>query len=122
MFKLIDSLSDPIRLPTNDDSIILGNLVSIKIDNDVIFILSDYKNAFGVVTEKGIIPGYIGALCSSTLFQTDLIESDIKYNVGDLLYSNNYGILTTRKVMEDAIMVGHIIQVFEEGYIEAGFI
>ena len=125
MFKIIDVVGDPLRLPTNNDKLELGHIVSIETNDDgVFFVLSNSRNPFGVVAENDGYTGLLSVFCSMIIFQTDKFELDQTYNRGDLLYSNDYGIFTTRKENDNALLLGTVNdgQLKSESYIEISLI
>ena len=124
MFTIVDAVGGPIRLPAHSD-LDLGHIVSIEtIDDEIAFALSNSRNPFGVVTKADGYAGLLSVFCDMIIFQTDKFEHDQIYNKGDLLYSNDCGIFTTRKVDDNAILLGAVNDdYFEDGdYIEISLI
>ncbi|KKN74508.1 hypothetical protein LCGC14_0390250 [marine sediment metagenome] len=120
MFKIIDVVAGPIRLPAYDDKLDLGNIVSIKtVDGDIGFTLGNSLNPFGIIA-KADCSGILSVFCSMIIFQTDKFEHDQKYDKGDLLYSNDCGIFTNRKVDDNALLLGAVNDNYfnENSYIE----
>lgn len=123
MFKLVDSIGDPIRLPDQDGELKPGDIAKIVTFRDgPVFLRGDSERSFGVVSEAD--GTHASAFCGLIIFQTDNFESDKTYKRGDLLYSNNRGIFTTHKECASTILLGMVNDEYlkENNYIEISLI
>jgi len=123
MIEIVDLYGGLMSLPPYGGELESGYIVNIiTIGSDLYFTLSTYRNPFGVVISTSDETGLVYVACSLFIFKTDIFEEDQCYKKGDLLYSNNYGIFTTRKVRDDAIPIG-IVNIDRTGrYIECRLI
>ena len=125
MFKIVDVFGEPVRLPPYGCNLDLGNIVSITtINGELFFTLSTSRNPFGVAVGSDDYTGLVSAYCGLVIFQTDKFEVDQNYNKGDLLYSSDGGVFTTRKTSESSIPLGLVNdeRLDETDYIEGRLI
>jgi len=116
MFKVIDSFGEPVRLPPYGENLEPGHIVSITtIGGEPYFTLGTNKNPFGIVLGTDGYTGLVSVACSLLIFKTDIFEADQQYNKGDLLYSNDCGTFTTRKVSENSIPLGLVNDEYQTG-------
>jgi hypothetical protein len=105
--------------------LVSGNIVQLDTeDNNVVCVLSGDRKPFGMVVNTDLKYGFISVLTGTAIIQLDVFEPDEKYKSGDLLYSNGFGILTSRKPNPNSILLGSVIDGPSEDrkYIEIGLI
>jgi hypothetical protein len=119
MFKIVDAVGSPIKLPALQSLLEPGDIVSIiNSTSGISFIRSNSRSPFGVISAND---GYLlSAFCSLIIFQTDKFEHNQIYNKGDLLYSSDGGIFTTRKENDNTLLLGTVNdgRLEDEDYIE----
>lgn len=123
MFKIIDSIGNPIKLPDWGGELKPGHIVKMATFKCCpVFLLGDSEKPFGVVSEADGI--HASVYCGDILFQTDNFELDQTYKKGDLLYSNDCGIFTTRKEGGNALLLGMVNDEYrdDQSYIEISLI
>ena len=120
MFRLIESIcTKPIRF-IGDKSINfnLGMIVQLtEIDKNVCCTLSDGSRPFGVVERVDDKNGLVSIWFDSMVFRTDNFEISDNYKSGNALFVSKNGKLSTEKPFTNAIMIGHIISIFENNTI-----
>ncbi len=112
MFEIVEQLASPIKLPAQKGTIFVpGHIIKlIRTPDDVFCTLSDCKNAFGIVTGPIDDLGFVPVLTSgSAIILTDSFEETLGYIPGALIYSNNFGLITTRKIEKHAILLAYVI-------------
>lgn len=111
MIKIIESLSPPIRFQPSGDKFLPGWIVQlINIDGTPCCEISNGTRPFGIVGEHNNEPyGLIPIWYESMTFQTDVYESKERFEQGDSLYVSSRGLLTTQKIHDESILMGHVI-------------
>lgn len=112
MVKIIDALSDPIRILCDKDSNILsGHIVQLKeIGDDTVCVLSDGTRPFGMAIDKPDSMGLVQVIFNFTIIKTKLFDPRASYDPGSALYSTRAGILTTRKYFSNPALVGYVVK------------
>ena len=112
MFEIVEQLASPIKLPAEKGaSFRSGHIVKlIRTPNDVFCTLGDCANAFGIVTGPVDDLGFVPVLSAgAAIILMDLFEETLEYFPGALIYSNNEGLITTRKIEENSILLAYVI-------------
>lgn len=111
MIEVIEYADGPIKFPANKDiSIRPGNIVSLtRTSNNLFCTLSGPTNAFGIVTGPIDDLGFIPVLSGPAIVITDLFEETLEYNPGALIYSNQDGLITTRKIDDNSLLLAYVI-------------
>lgn len=109
MIEIIAQIGNPIYLPAYKD-FLPGQIIKLtRTPTQVYCSLSDSINPFGIVinnpNEFGLIPILY---TSASLIKTDNFEINLKYKMGNLIYCNEYGVLTLKKYKENAVPIAYV--------------
>ena len=110
MVEIIEQLSESIRLFAALD-IVAGDIIALAYDEDNIYCtLSNSLNPFGMVVGPRDKWGMVPILYDMAILKVDSYDISDTYEVGDLLYSNEFGKLTNQKCHENSLLLGHVVE------------
>lgn len=112
MFEIVEQLAGPIKLPAQKgEKFVPGHIIKlIRTPDEVFCTLGSCTNVFGIVTGPIDDLGFVPVLTSgAAIILTDNFEETLKYIPGALIYSNNSGLITTRKIEEHALLLAYVI-------------
>ena len=112
MFEIVEQLASPIKLPAKKGAYFEpGHIVKlVRTPEEVFCSLADCKCAFGIVTGPIDEIGFVPVLSTgAAIILTDFFEETLGYFPGALIYSNNDGVITTRKIEENSVLLAYVI-------------
>ncbi len=112
MIKIIDAISEPIRILCDKNSNIQsGHIVQLKeLGDDMVCVLSDGTRPFGMAIGQPDEMGLVQVIFNFTIIKTKLFDPRASYDPGSALYSTRAGILTTRKYFSNSVLVGYVVK------------
>jgi len=109
MVEIVEQLLGTIKLSAGI-GVFTGDIISLSYDSDeVSCILSNSRNPFGMVVGPPDEWGRVPVLCSMAIVKINNYDISVKYGVGDLLYSNEFGKLTNKKQEEGSLLLGQVL-------------
>lgn len=110
MLKIIESLCPPIRFLPKGDKFVPGVIIQlVEVNGTPCCEISNGTRPFGIVGEGTEPYGLISIWYESMRFITDQYEAKVRFESGDSLYVSKRGLLTTKKLYDESILVGHVI-------------
>ena len=110
MVEIVEQLWEPIRFTVGRDELSPGDIISLFYDdNGVCCILSNSRNPFGMVVGAPDEWGRVPILCGMAILKVDKYDMTEKYKVGDLLFSDERGVLTNKKYQDNSLLLGHVL-------------
>lgn len=113
MIKVVESVRDnPIQLfPDKTIIFFQPGLVSqmVEIDGVPSCTISDGTRPFGLIEKTDKIYGLVSIWFDTMIVRTDMFESTCSYLPGNSLYVSKNGKITTQKIDDNSILVGHVI-------------
>ena len=109
MIEIVEQLLDPIRILATSN-LMIGSIITLSYNKDDVYCtLSNSLNPLGIVVGSYDQWGMVPILCDMAIIKLDTYEKAEDYNIGDSLYSNNFGQLTKNKYHNNSLLLGHII-------------
>ena len=110
--EIVEQLASPIKLPiAKGVDLKPGHIVKlVRTPDDVFCTFGDNASAFGIVTGPIDDLGFAPVLSAgAAIILVGLFEETLGYFPGALIYSNNEGLITTREIEENSILLAYVI-------------
>lgn len=125
MFEIVEQVFEPIRLPIADGAKFKpGDIIGLCYDKGVHCKTSNSLNPYGMVAGLDETHNLVFIVSETAIIKTDNFDKNATYTIGDFLYSNNNGTLTTNKEEETSLLLGNVVDAISGvgGYIEINWI